>query len=365
MDRMHVLFDAQGRPFLLGPQMGWELEPNAFLARLSIISGKTSSPRTWRSYAYQLADWFSFCEKAGLEWRRVTELNIATYRNILASESSLQTGRPLKRTTINHKLSVICGFYRFVQKKGWIDVLPFELDAARVPYRTFGELKPRAKLDAGLATGSGLRLTEPREDLQIPPREEVRRFIKSFRNWRDRLIAETLWLTGMRSAEVCSLPLNALPEDPSSIEKDTLAIKVLGKGQKWRAILFPLRLLRSIHRYVHMECRRVSIPKSSGTVFVGRTGRPLKTPAINRVFSTNCNRTGLHIWPHMLRHAYAVERLAYLQDIGAPNPLKTLQLELGHASMATTERYLHLTERMRSDLIAAHNRFVDRLLEEE
>jgi hypothetical protein len=91
MDRMHVLFDAQGRRFLLCPQMGWELEPNAFLARLSIISGKTSSSRIWRSYAYQLADWLSFCEKAGLEWRRVTELNIATYRNILASESSLQT----------------------------------------------------------------------------------------------------------------------------------------------------------------------------------------------------------------------------------------------------------------------------------
>jgi site-specific recombinase XerD len=362
---MHVLFDPQGRPFLLGSQMRWELEPNTFLARLSIISGRTSSPRTWRSYAYQLADWLSFCDKAGLEWRRVTELNIATYRNILGSESSPQTGRPLKRTTINHKLSVICGFYLFVQKKGWIDALPFELEATRVPYRTFGELKPRAKLDAGSATGSGLRLTEPSEDLQIPPREEVRRFIKSFRGWRDRLIAEALWLTGMRSAEVCSLPLNALPEDPSSIEKDTVAIKILGKGQKWRTILFPVRLLRSIHRYVHMERRRASGPKNPGTAFVGRTGGPLKTSAINRVFSTNCKRTGFHIWPHLLRHAYAVERLAYLQDIGAPNPLKTLQVELGHASMATTERYLHMTERMRSDLIAAHNSFVDRLLEEE
>ena len=101
--------------------MRWELEPNAFLAKVSIVSGRTNSPRTWRSYAYQLADWLSFCEKAGLEWRRVTELNIATYRNILGSELSPQTGRPLKRTTINHKLSVICAFYLFVHKKGWID----------------------------------------------------------------------------------------------------------------------------------------------------------------------------------------------------------------------------------------------------
>src|SRR5712691_5404741 len=269
---MHVFFDPDGRPFLLGTEMRWEPEPNAFLARLSIVSGKTSSPRTWRSYAYQLADWLSFCERVGVGWRRATEWNLATFRNILASKSSLQTERPLKRGTINHKLSVICQFYRFAQKKGWIDALPFELDAVRVPYRSFGDLRPGAKLGAGPATGNNLRLTEPREEVQIPPRQEVRRFIKSFRCWRDQLIAETLWLTGIRSAEVCSLPLNALPEDPSSIEKDTVAIKILGKGQKWRAILFPVRLLRSIHRYVHMERRHASGSKNPGTAFVGRTG---------------------------------------------------------------------------------------------
>ena len=98
-------------------------------------------------------------------------------------------------------------------------------------------------------------------------------------------------------------------------------------------------------------------------MFVGRAGKPLQTSAVNGVFSTNCKRTGLKFWPHLLRHCYAVERLAYLQDIGAPNPLKTVQMELGHAHMATTERYLHLTERMRSDVIDAHNSFVDRLLE--
>lgn len=363
---MHVFFDPGGRPFLLGSEMTWELEPNAFLARLSIVSGKTSSPRTWRSYAYQLADWLSFCDRIGVRWRHATEFNLAAFRNLLASEPSPQTERLLTRSTINHKLSVISQFYRFAQKKGWIDALPFEMETVRVPYRSFGDFRTNAKLGASPAMGSSLRLTEPSEEIQIPPRQEVRRFIKSFRNWRDRLIAESLWLTGMRSSEVCSLPLSALPEAPASIEKDTAAIKILGKGQKWRAVLFPVRLLRSIDRYVHMEwrgCTRGAADAAS-TVFVGRNGQPLRTPAINRVFSTNCRRTGLHIWPHMLRHAYAVERLAYLQDIGAPNPLKTLQLELGHSSLATTERYLHITDRMRSDLLAAHNSFVDRLLEE-
>jgi site-specific recombinase XerD len=362
---MHVFFDDDARPFLLDSEMQWELEPNAFLTRISIVSGKTSSPRTWRSYAYQLADWLSFCWKAGVGWRFVTELNIATYRNILASELSLQTGRPLKRSTINHKLSVICQFYQFVHKKGWISALPFEPGTTRISYRNFSEFKPRGKVNGGRTPGSDLRLREAMVEPQIPPRRDLRQFIKSFRIWRDRLIAEVLWLTGMRSAEVCALPLKSLPRDPASIEGDAVTIKILGKGQKWRLVLFPVRLLRSIARYVHMERRQCARGvKHSGAVFLGRKGRPLQTPALNGVFSTNCKRTGMHIWPHQLRHAYAVERLAYLQDIGAPNPLKTLQMELGHASMATTEGYLHVTERMRSDLVTEHNSFVERLFED-
>jgi len=318
---MHVVFEDDGRPFLLDSEMQWELEPNAFLTRVSTVNGKTSSPRTWRSYAYQLADWLSFCFETGVGWRFVTELNIATYRNILASEMSPQTGRPLKRSTINHKLSVVYQFYWFVYKKGWMTTLPFESGATRISYRQFNELRPRAMLNAGRTPGSDLRLRQTMVEPHIPSRQELRQFIKSFRTWRDRLIAELFWLTGMRSAEVCALPLRALPKDPASIDRGAVPIKVLGKGQKWRLVLFPVRLLRSIARYIHIERRQCARgAMHSGTVFLGRQGKPLQTPAINRVFSTNCKRTGMHIWPHLLRHAYAVERLAYLQEIGAPNP---------------------------------------------
>ncbi len=362
---MHVFFDPHGRPFLLGPLMRWELEPNAYLARLSLVSGKTSSPRTWRSYGYQLADWLSFCERAKLDWKRATELNIATYRNILAAESSPHTGRLLKRSTINHKLTVICQFYRFAQKKGWIDALPFELETARLSHRSQVNLAPCAKTNHGSRGRIALKLSEGSEELEIPPRREVRRFVRSFRTWRDQLIAQVMWLTGMRCAEVCTLPLDSLPDDPDSVPKETVPVKITGKGQKRRAVLFPLRLLRSIDRYIRMERR--SLVKSGavdpGTVFVGRAGRLLQTSAIQGVFSTNHKRTALKITPHLLRHCYAVERLAYLQDIGAPDPLKTVQMELGHAHMATTERYLHVTERMRGDVIDMHNSFVDRLLE--
>jgi site-specific recombinase XerD len=362
---MHVSFDQGGRPFLLDSQMKWEVGPNAFLTRLSAVSGTTISPRTWTSYAYQLADWLSYCERIDLEWRHATELNIATYRNILAAELSPHTGRALRRSTINHKLGVIYQFYSFAHRKDWINALPFELEGARIPYGVQGDFNWQAKPGPGSLAGKSLRLREAKEALQIPPRHEVRRFIKSFQHWRDQLLAEVMWLTGMRCAEVCSLLLDCLPDDPGSIPKETVAIKITGKGQKRRAVLFPLRLLRSIDRYIHMERRRHvrAGAASPGTVFVGRMGKPLQTSAIERVFSTNRKRTGLKIFPHLLRHCFAVERLAYLQDIGAPDPLKIVQMELGHAHMATTERYLHLTEQMRSEVIETHNSFVDRLLE--
>jgi hypothetical protein len=168
-DRMHLFFDPDGRPFLLDSQMRWEVEPNAFLTRLSLVSGKTSSPRTWRSYAYQSADWLSFCERTELDWKRATELNIATCRNILASQLSPQTERPLKRSTINHKLTVICQFYRFARKKGWIDALPFELETTRLYRRSQANLAPCAKTGPGSLGRITLKLTEGREELEIPP----------------------------------------------------------------------------------------------------------------------------------------------------------------------------------------------------
>jgi integrase/recombinase XerD len=358
---MHVFFGPDDRPFILDSQMRWSAEVNAYLARLSAVSGNTSSPKTWRSYAYEFADWLAFCERIGAAWRAVSELDLATYRNILATEASIRTGLPLKRSTVNHRLGVITQFYRFALKKGWIARPPFDLEEVPLPHGASAGVSARRSVWMG---ASSVRLREAREELQIPSRPEIRRFIKSFRNWRDRLMAETMWLTGLRSAEVCSLSMHALRDDPRAIEKETVAIRITGKGEKRRSVLFPVRLLCSIDRYAHMDReRRVRGRRPAPcTVFVGRTGKPLKTSAVNRVFSTNCRRTSLDIWPHLLRHAYAVERLAYLQDIGAPNPLKTVQMELGHASLTTTEKYLHLTERMRAEIVEAHNSFVDRLL---
>ena len=178
-------------------------------------------------------------------------------------------------------------------------------------------------------------------------------------------MAEVMWLTGMRSAELCSLPLNALPENPGALEKETATVKITGKGQKQRAVLFPVpNLFRSIEKYIHMErWRRV---KSNGgkpwQCVCGPDGKA--TPDVSdqsSVLNRTANSTALHIWPHLLARCSC--RGAIGLTCSMASPLKVVQMELGHAHMATTERYLHLTERMRSEVIETHNSFVDRLLE--
>ena len=101
-----------------------------------------------------------------MDWQRVTELDIAKYRNILASEPSIQTGRTLKRSTINHKLGVITQFYRFALKKGWIATPPFDLELIRIPGGAGAAFTPQRT--ACVATS--LRLREAREELDIPLR---------------------------------------------------------------------------------------------------------------------------------------------------------------------------------------------------
>lgn len=357
MKRWHLFFDARERPFLLNCTMQWEYEVNAFLSDLCSENGHTSSPRTWRSYAYELACFLSFCAQIVVPWRKITHFNLGEYRDFLATEPSDLTKTLRLRTTINHRLTVIFQFYRFAKIRGWIDSLPFEMeeewgsDNDSSLYGTGPHRRVRYRL----------KLRVSQEDLLVlPPRSDIRTFVNAFPSWRDSLIAKTMWTVGLRRAELCRLPTNVLPRDPASINRDTIVITVVGKGDKRRCVVFPVSLLRSIDRYMKFDGRGKS--DTGEYVFMGRGGKPLQPAAVNRVFRTNCIRTGMDIWPHLLRHAFAVERYMYFEGIRVSNPLRRLQFELGHAWSKTTERYLHIVEQMRSDVVEENNSFIDRLL---
>jgi site-specific recombinase XerD len=246
---VHVYFDNEERPFFLDAEMRRPVEPNAFLVYVSVVKGKT------RCYAYLFADWLAFCEKIKVEWRHATKLTIATYRNILLTEVSLHTRRRLKRNSINHRLGVVGQFYKFARRKGWVQTLPFDMEGASIAFETHSSPSGATRSVSIATPGTHLRLKQIREELILPPRRDVRHFVSSFRTWRDCLMAEIMWVAGLRRAVVCALSQDDLPSNPGVIRKDTVAITIVGKGQKRRVVLFPTRWLRSVDRYIRIEHR--------------------------------------------------------------------------------------------------------------
>lgn len=352
------------RPFILDREMIWLPEVNHFLHSVAEENGKTASPHTSRAYGYHLVDWLSYSEKMGLDWKRISHRHLAQYRNTLAQETSVLTKRPIKRETINLRLGMICMLYKFLVRHRYLAKVPFEIEEVKV-----GRIRGNVAMARGFAgnpTSNTLMLRTHARSLEIPRNDDIRRFIRGFKSWRNRLIAEVIWVTGMRRSEVCRLTIFVIPENLESATAEFVVTKIKGKGAKIRNVKLPVRLLRSVERYVNTERKRLLKKSGEKTdqIWIGRHGTPIKPAAINKSFETNDKVTGLRISPHALRHSYAVNRLRYLQDHKVKSALKILQGELGHKHLSTTQIYLHETDAMRLDVIAEHAGFIASLLTE-
>jgi len=332
------------------------LEINHFLNSISQENGKTASSHTSRAYGYHLLDWLTYSEAFQIDWKRVSYRHLIHYRNELANQVSALTKRPLKRETINLRLGMICNFYKFLVKHNYISGLPFELEQVfvRRPFEADEMAHLRAFRRSNL---NPLMYRTHERSIEVPNNPDVRKFIRGFHSWRNRLLAELMWLTGLRRSEACALTVFVIPENLNSIETDYSVVRIRGKGAKDRQVKFPLRLLRSIDRYINTERRMLLKRSGSKTdfIWVSHKGLPIKPSAINKAFEANHKRTGIRINPHSLRHSYAVNRLQYLQDRNVKSALKILQGELGHSSLQTTQIYLHETDLMRAEAAAEHS----------
>jgi len=216
---------------------------------------------------------------------------------------------------------------------------------------------------AGKRTSNTLMYSTHARSLEIPSNDNIREFIRAFKSWRNRLIAELMWVSGMRRSEVCGLTVLVVPENLESTRDEFKVISVRGKGAKYRKVKLPVRLLRSMSRYIKADRNRLL--KRSGVrtdqIWISQNGQPINPAAINKAFANNERASGLKVSPHTLRHSYAVNRLRYLQDRKIPSALKILQGELGHAHLSTTQIYLHETDVMRSEVVAEHAGFMERL----
>lgn len=153
----------------------------------------------------------------------------------------------------------------------------------------------------------------------------VRRVIEGEPSARNRTLLRLLYYGGLRRAELAALRWRDL--QPRG--KDGGQATVFGKGGKTRAALLPSHLWREL---VAMRDGAAD----DAPIFAGRNGRPLTSSQVWRIVKAAGRRAGVPaLSPHWMRHAAASHAL----DNGAP--ISVVQATLGHASLATTSRYVH------------------------
>jgi integrase/recombinase XerC len=163
---------------------------------------------------------------------------------------------------------------------------------------------------------------------------------------RDRLVAELLYATGIRVSELVGL-------DVTDIDRSRRVLRVLGKGNKQRTVPFGLPADAALNSWLNDGRPTLATSASATALLLGQRGGRLDQRAVRRIVHARAAAVpgAPDIGPHGLRHSAATALLEGGAD------LRAVQELLGHASLATTQIYTHVSvERLRSTFDQAHPR---------
>lgn len=207
-----------------------------------------------------------------------------------------------------------------------------------------------------LETDPGLRLLSPRPDSVVPEvlaAEEAAAVLDLARtrsddgdpgHLRDWAATELLYATGVRVSELVGA-------DRGDLDLDQRLLRVMGKGGKERVVPFGVPAARALRAWLPVRPRLV-VPTSPDALFLGARGGRLDPRQVRATVHRLTALAGVRdLAPHGLRHSAATHLLEGGSD------LRSVQEVLGHASLATTQRYTHISaERLRSAFAQAHPR---------
>ncbi|GAB0055903.1 Tyrosine recombinase XerC [Candidatus Magnetaquicoccaceae bacterium FCR-1] len=262
-------------------------------------------------------------------WERHTgqPLNMATLPTVrpveLRAFLAHERKEGLSKATLQRRLASVRAWFRFLESTGVLTQNPAALIAAP----KLGIRLPRAPTEEETAR----LLDAPLDNAPLSDRE-----MPAWAEARDRAILELLYGSGLRVGEVCGL-------NRQDVELDFAQARVMGKGGKERIAPLTMPSVQALRRYLRERDQECPFGRGAhDPLFIGvnETGddRRLNPRQIQRLLQGLRRRLGLpeKITPHALRHAFAT----HLLQAGAD--LRAIQELLGHASLATTQRYAHL-----------------------
>ncbi len=208
-----------------------------------------------------------------------------------------------------------------------------------------------------IAHDPAVRLSAPRRDRTLPEvltKDQAVRLMAAAEEaaedddplrLRDLAAVELLYASGIRVGELVGL-------DVGDVDLARRLVRVLGKGGKERVVPFGVPAGRAVQVWLHRGRPRLALPEGGPALLLGRLGRRADQRQIRSAVRTVAARTGdIAVGPHGLRHSAAT----HLLDAGAD--LRAVQELLGHATLATTQIYTHVSvERLKATYEQAHPR---------
>ena len=269
------------------------------------------SAHTVQAYRSDLGHLADFLHRQG---GSLATVEYGTLRRFLAHELTLGYAR----SSVARRVAAIHTFYRWARARGIVQQDPAVL---------LGRPKVVSRLPVVLRPAEAAALVEA-PDIDA---DETADLLERAVALRDRAVLELLYGSGLRVAEVAGLTLDR-------VDLDRGRVTVLGKGAKEREVPLSDFAMDAVRAYLAEGRHRLMGP-GSAAVFFNRKGKPLGTRDIRALVGRYGGRTlsGRHVSPHTLRHSFATHLLEGGADIRAVQEL------LGHASVATTQRYTHVS----------------------
>jgi len=299
---------------------------DALEAWLRALDARDASPHTRRAYASAVAHFLVWASgPAAVDWQRPGRRQLRAYLAALAAEG-------LAKRSVASRLAALRSFYRYGRREGWVAGDPWAaLVTPRLPGRLPQVLEVgdvERMLDA--VAGSAATRSAPLE-------------------LRDRAIVELAYAGGLRISELSSISI-------ADLDLRRGEVRVLGKGRKERMTLLGEPARDALAAWLEQGrplLRARATGADDGTVFLNRFGGPLGPRGMRERIDRLAVRAGLPagVSPHTLRHSFA----SHLLEGGAD--LRVVQELLGHASLATTQIYTHVSPgRLQSSYRSAHPR---------
>jgi integrase/recombinase XerC len=285
---------------------------------LRYLQTNNSSPYTIKNYGTDIGQFLGYCGERGV--RAPEQVDRALLRDYLAELD--EAG--YVAASIARRVAELRSFGDFLVRESVLERNPFRaVSTPRVPQRLPKYLTV-AEVEALLAA----------PDPSTP------------RGLRDRAIVEVLYAAGLRVSELVGLDLG-------DVDLAQAQVRVLGKGGKERIGLLGRPAVRTLRAYLESGRPALLGKRPTQALWLNHRGGRLSTRGVAMMLSQAGKQAGIRtpVFPHILRHSFAT----HLLDGGAD--LRVVQELLGHADLATTQIYTHVSQsRAREVYARAHPR---------